>query len=186
MGQPTHGEVSSAARIVRQILSEKSSMVEVDEAENRARAQMRDLIKEHTESRVTGDGRRPSILGGFSLRRADESAAEVRAPRSSVADQASVEEVATELERVLALFKGALTEEVAARWDEVVLMLYRAAALLDPRRAGRGDRSGYALVEQAERVLRDELGQIGTPVLPEDMRYAALDAHKVLYRRVLS
>jgi hypothetical protein len=103
-----------------------------------------------------------------------------------VTDQASVEEVATELERVLALFKSALTEEVAARWDEVVLMLYRAAALLDPRRAGRGDGSGYALVEQAERVLRDELGQIGTPVLPEEMRYAALDAHKVLYQRVLS
>ena len=160
-------------------------MVEVDEADDRARAQMRDLIKEHTESRVTGDGRRPSFQGGFSLRRADESA-EVQAPRSSVADQSCVEEVATELERVLALFKSALTEEVAARWDEVVLMLYRAAALLDPRRAGRGDGSGYALVEQAERVLRDELGQIGTPVLPEEMRFAALDAHKVLYRRVLS
>jgi hypothetical protein len=155
------------------IQNEKSSMVEVDEADDRARAQMRDLIKEHTEPRVRGDGR------------ADESA-EVKTPRSSVADQASVEEVATELERVLALFKSALTEEVAARWDEVVLMLYRAAALLDPRRAGRGDGSGYALVEQAERVLRDELGQMGTPVLPEEMRYAALDAHKTLYRRVLS
>jgi hypothetical protein len=160
-------------------------MVEVDETDDRARAQMRDLIKEHTEPRVTGDGRRPSIQGGFSLGRADESA-EVKTPRSSVADQASVEEVATELERVLALFKSALTEEVAARWDEVVLMLYRAAALLDPRRAGRGDRSGYGLVEQAERVLRDELGQVGTPVLPEDMRNAALDAHKVLFLRVLS
>jgi hypothetical protein len=148
-------------------------MVDVDKPEDRARAQMRDLIKEHTEPRVTGDGR------------GDESA-EVKAPRSSVADQASVEEVATELERVLALFKSALTDEVAARWDEVVLMLYRAAALLDPRRAARGDRSGYALVEQAADVLRDELGQLGTPVLPEEMRCAALDAHKVLYRRVLS
>jgi hypothetical protein len=148
-------------------------MVDVDKPEDRARAQMRDLIKEHTDRRVTGDGP------------ADESA-EVKAPRSPVADQAAVEEVATELERVLALFNSALTNELAARWDEVVLMLYRAAALLDPRRAGRGDRSGYVLVEQAEHVLRDELGQLGTAVLPEEMRCAALEAHKVLYGRVLS
>jgi hypothetical protein len=147
-------------------------MAGFDEAEERARAEMRDLIKDHTE-RVAGDGR------------ADEPA-EVKAPRSSLADQESVEAVASELERVLALFKSVLPEEVVSRWDEVVLMLYRAAALLDPRRAGRGDRSGYTLVAEAERVLRDDLGQIGTPLLPENMRYAALDAHKVLYRQVLS
>jgi len=64
------------------------------------------------------------------------------------------------------------------------LMLYRAAALLDPRRAGRGDRSGYALVEEAEGVLRDELGQIRAPLLPEDMRHAALDAHEALCEAV--
>ena len=57
MGQPALGEVGPAARIVRLHPKRRSSMAELDEAESRARAQMRDLIKKHTEPRTADDRR---------------------------------------------------------------------------------------------------------------------------------
>jgi hypothetical protein len=98
-----------------------------------------------------------------------------------------VQEVVRDLKRYLMAFRGSLATERAAQWDEVVAQLEEAAALLDPERKGDPSRAAYSLIEEAERVLRTDLGQMtGAPFEPQDLRYAALDAHKRLYRQVLN
>lgn len=99
-----------------------------------------------------------------------------------------VQEVVAELKRNLRAYRGSLTTERAAQWDQVIGQLDEAAALLDPEREGGPSRAAYPMIEEAERVLRTDLGQmVGAPAFePQDLRYAALDAHKRLYRQVLS
>lgn len=105
---------------------------------------------------------------------------------NSVDDHEVVREVAADLRQAVAPYRTQFPE-VTADFDKVAEMLDSAANSLDPEGMGGADRSAAeALVREAERVLRDELGQMGMPFLPQDLRYAALDAHKVLYRQILS
>jgi hypothetical protein len=89
--------------------------------------------------------------------------------------------VLRDLARTLAAYETQLPTDIVNRWKEVMEMLEVARGeIVDGSLA-----SAQKKIEQAETILRTELGQMNLPFLPQEIRYAALDAHKVLYRRFL-
>jgi hypothetical protein len=98
-----------------------------------------------------------------------------------VTDREEIRGTAADFKSAVDVPRGGLPEHVVSRADEVLGMLREADDLLDPDRPGERAKA-YSLVAEAERILREELGQMS---LDQEFRYAALDAHKRLYRRVL-